>query len=73
MMFVIFDIQISHLQIFLRNSTKVEAHQLTIPGCGRFCLLTELEKVLSDNIPKDLNSECIAKNENFTEPPPGGP
>lgn len=60
-------------QIFLRNSTKSEPTQLTIPGCAKFCPLSEVERLLSDNISQHLPSDCKAKNENFTEPPPSGP
>lgn len=54
-----------HLQIFLRNSTNTAPHQLTIPGCESFCLLSELENLLKENMPMDWEAECRAKNENF--------
>lgn len=61
------------VEIFLRNSTTVEPYPLTIPGCSQFCLLKDLKVVLKNSIPSDRNVQCQAENENFTEPPIGGP
>ncbi|CRK95747.1 CLUMA_CG009204, isoform A [Clunio marinus] len=61
------------VEIFLRNSTDCEPYQLTIPGCGNFCSLKNLQTLLESNIPQDHDLECKAENEDFTPPPPGGP
>lgn len=61
------------VQIFLRNSTAVEPHLLTIPGCAEFCTLKEMKTLLKDNIPADRDQACKPKTEGFTEPPLSGP
>jgi prostatic aicd phosphatase len=61
------------VQILLRNSSKEQPHKRTIPGCEEFCELNKLKKLLDENIPKDFEKECLAKNEDFTEPTVGGP
>lgn len=61
------------IEIFLRNTTRSQPYSLTIPGCSQFCSLSDLKDLLQENIPADWNKECKAQNENFTEPPLGGP
>lgn len=59
------------VQVFLKNSTGI--HKLTIPNCSEFCSLNEMKSLLKSKIPINWKEECLAKNENFTEPPPSGP
>lgn len=61
------------VEIYLRNSTTVDAYPLTIPGCGQFCPLDELKKLLANIIPADVKAACKPAQEGFTEPPAGGP
>lgn len=61
------------VEIFLRNSTTVEPYPLTIPGCGKFCPLKDLQVALKNSIPNDWNGQCKPVVEGFTEPPIGGP
>jgi prostatic aicd phosphatase len=59
------------IEIYLKNSTGT--HKLIIPKCGNFCPLNEVKNLLSTKVPKNWKEECLAKNENFSEPPPSGP
>lgn len=59
------------VEIFLKDGAKVD--KLTIPGCDEFCEISKLKFFLEENIPKNWQKECIAENENFSEPPPSGP
>jgi len=61
------------VEIFLRNSTEAQPIQLTIPGCYKFCSLSDLEKLLGDNIPREFAADCKARDESFTPAPPNGP
>lgn len=59
------------VEIFLKNGSNV--HKLTIPGCDQFCELSKLKTLLADNLPVNWEKGCVAKDENFTEPPLSGP
>lgn len=61
------------LEIFLRNSTKYQPYPLTIPGCGQFCPLKDVKRLLNNTIPENWEEECKAKDEGFTQPTIGGP
>lgn len=59
------------VEVYLKNGSNV--HKLTIPGCDQFCELSKLKTLLADNLPVSWEKGCVAKDENFTEPPLGGP
>lgn len=61
------------VQMYLRTSAKSGAIPLTIPGCYHFCPLDKFI-ILTEHIAQPLDeTDCLAKNENFTAPPASGP
>ena len=50
-----------------------EPEQLIIPGCSKLCPLTKVRSLLQNVIPGNFNTECAAKGEGVTVPPPKGP
>ncbi|GLV36906.1 uncharacterized protein CBL_02259 [Carabus blaptoides fortunei] len=61
------------VQIFLRNSTTVPPHLLTIPGCESFCPLHQLTRLVDRVIPRHLVEECKTDDPNYVPPVLGGP
>ncbi|KAK9876227.1 hypothetical protein WA026_012528 [Henosepilachna vigintioctopunctata] len=61
------------IEIFLRNTTNLPPHLLTIPGCKSFCPLTKLIELTASVTPENWEEECKSDDSNFTPPPPGAP
>ena len=52
-------------QIFLRNSTEADPHQLEIAGCEKFCALDDLKQILMENIPGEREKDCMPLNTSY--------
>ncbi|KAJ8921163.1 hypothetical protein NQ315_013635 [Exocentrus adspersus] len=61
------------VEIYLRNSTSIPPHKLTIPGCDSFCTLEKLEQLTESVIPENWEEECKTNDTNYIVPPSSGP
>ncbi|XP_018561726.1 prostatic acid phosphatase-like isoform X2 [Anoplophora glabripennis] len=61
------------VEIYLRNSTSVPPHKMTLPGCDTFCPLEKLVTLTKDVIPEKWEEECKTSDETYIVPPSLGP
>ncbi|CAG2065557.1 unnamed protein product [Timema podura] len=56
------------VKVFLRNTTAVPPHLLTIPGCEQLCPYDKFLQLTSQVVPTDLDTACKVDNPDFVVP-----
>nr|CAD7268848.1 unnamed protein product [Timema shepardi] len=56
------------VKVFLRNTTAVAPHPLTIPGCEQLCPYDTFLQLTSQVVLKDLDTACKVDDPDFVVP-----